>query len=173
MIKQVQLTKLDVNDWQELQKVSIETYKDTFDPFTPPDIMDAYLTEAYEPKKLQRELANPNSSFYFVKVDQETAGYLKVNINDAQTEKMGTDNLEVERIYIRPAFKHQGLGTRLIQEAEKLTRENHKAKIWLGVWEHNEPAKHFYAKFGFKRIGQHSFFMGDDEQTDYLMQKVL
>ncbi len=33
MIKQVQLTKLDVNDWQELQKVSIETYKDTFDPF--------------------------------------------------------------------------------------------------------------------------------------------
>ncbi|MDV7719428.1 GNAT family N-acetyltransferase [Pediococcus ethanolidurans] len=173
MIKQIQLVKMDKNDWQELQKVSIETYTDTFEPYNSPEIMDAYLTTAYESKKLQRELTNPNSRFYFVKVNQETAGYLKVNVKDAQTEKMGDDSLEVERIYIRPPFKHQGLGTRLIQEAEKLAHEAHKSKIWLGVWEHNEPAKRFYAKFGFKRIGQHSFFMGDDEQTDYLMQKKL
>lgn len=114
MIKQIQLVKMDKNDWQELQKVSIETYTDTFEPYNSPEIMDAYLTTAYESKKLQRELTNPNSRFYFVKVNQEIAGYLKVNVKDAQTEKMGDDSLEVERIYIRPPFKHQGLGTRLI-----------------------------------------------------------
>ncbi|KJU73939.1 acetyltransferase [Pediococcus damnosus LMG 28219] len=170
---QGQLKKIGVQDWQRLQQISIETYTDTFEPYNSPEIMDAYLTTAYEPQKLQRELKNPDSSFYFIEKNNEVAGYLKINLNGSQTEKMGPDSLEVERIYIRPAFKHQSLETQLIENAEKLAQKYHKSKIWLGVWEHNEPAKHFYAKFGFKRIGQHSFFMGDDEQTDYLMQKVL
>ncbi|WPC16954.1 GNAT family N-acetyltransferase [Pediococcus inopinatus] len=173
MTEKGKLKRIGVKDWQQLQQISIETYTDTFGPYNPPEIMDDFLTTAYESKKLQRELANPDSRFYFIELNDEVAGYLKLNVNDAQSEKMGPDSLEVERIYIRPAFKHQGLGTYLIQVAEKLAAENHKAKIWLGVWEHNEPAKQFYEKLGFKRIGQHSFFMGDDEQTDFLMQKVL
>ncbi|MNP85615.1 Protease synthase and sporulation negative regulatory protein PAI 1 [compost metagenome] len=55
---------------------------------------------------------------------------------------------------------------------ELASREN-KTKIWLGVWEKNENAKEFYGKQGFVRTGAHPFFMGDDEQTDYIMTKVL
>lgn len=173
MTKKRSLVRLRVQDWQELQKISIETYSDTFGPYNSPEIMQAYLTTAYEAKKLQRELENLNSQFYFVKVEQEVAGYLKINVGDAQTETMGPESLEVERIYIRPPFKQQGLGTYLIGKAEQIANAQHKTKLWLGVWEHNEPAKHFYEKLGFHRIGQHSFFMGDDEQTDYLMEKKL
>ncbi|WP_412989485.1 GNAT family N-acetyltransferase [Pediococcus siamensis] len=169
----MELEKIGTKDWQTLQKISVETYTDTFGPYNSPEIMAAYLNTAYDGEKLQRELANPNSQFYFVKLGDEIAGYLKVNLNEAQTEVMGQDSLEVERIYVRSAFKHQGLGTQCIKKAESIARANHKTKIWLGVWEHNEPAKHFYAKLGFKRIGQHAFYMGDDKQTDYLMQKEL
>lgn len=45
--------------------------------------------------------------------------------------------------------------------------------MWLGVWEKNEPALVFYKRLGFRRIGEHSFYMGEDEQTDYLMAKTL
>ncbi|MDQ1002090.1 ribosomal protein L22 [Neobacillus niacini] len=31
----------------------------------------------------------------------EVAGYLKVNINDAQSEEMDEESLEIERIYIK------------------------------------------------------------------------
>ncbi|MEG0629162.1 MAG: hypothetical protein RR492_08970 [Enterococcus sp.] len=41
------------------------------------------------------------------------AGYLKLTIGDAQTEAVDPKGLEVERIYIRNAFKHQGLGRQL------------------------------------------------------------
>lgn len=63
---QGQLKKIGVQDWQRLQQISIETYTDTFEPYNSPEIMDAYLTTAYEPQKLQRELKNPDSSFYFI-----------------------------------------------------------------------------------------------------------
>lgn len=37
-------------------------------------------------RKLQLELENENSFFYFIYYQESLAGYLKVNIKDAQTE---------------------------------------------------------------------------------------
>ena len=45
--------------------------------------------------------------------------------------------------------------------------------VWLGVWEQNEQAKEFYNKWGFEKFGEHIFMLGDDAQTDWLMQKKL
>lgn len=89
------------------------------------------------------------------------------------TEEMGADSLEVERIYIRPAFKRRGLGKYLIDKAIEIARAQGKQLIWLGVWEHNVNAIAFYEKMGFVRTGAHSFFMGEDEQTDFIMTKKL
>lgn len=48
-----------------------------------------------------------------------------------------------------------------------------KKKIWLGVWGKNENAIAFYKKMGFVQTGVHSFYMGDEEQTDFIMTKIL
>ncbi|GAY79036.1 negative regulation of sporulation, septation and degradative enzyme [Sporolactobacillus inulinus] len=45
--------------------------------------------------------------------------------------------------------------------------------VWLGVWEKNEKAIAFYKKFGFVQNGAHSFYMGDEEQTDFIMKNPL
>ena len=98
---------------------------------------------------------------------------MKFNVDAALTEEMGADSLEVERIYIRPAFKRRGLGKYLIDKAIEIARAQGKQLIWLGVWEHNVNAIAFYEKMGFVRTGAHSFFMGEDEQTDFIMTKKL
>ena len=48
-----------------------------------------------------------------------------------------------------------------------------KNLMWLGVWEYNPKAIAFYETLGFKVIGAHSFFMGEEEQTDLIMSKQL
>lgn len=99
------------------------------------------------------------------------AGYMKLNFGDAQVEDMGPGTMEVQRLYIRKAFKGCGFGTQLMNLALDTARERNLRKVWLGVWEHNEPAKRFYAGKGFVRVGQHAFWQGDDKQTDYLMAR--
>lgn len=101
------------------------------------------------------------------------AGYMKLNFGDAQIEDMGPNAMEVQRLYIQKAFKGCGLGTQLMNLALDTARERGLHKVWLGVWEHNEPAKRFYAGKGFVRVGQHDFWQGDDKQTDYLMAQDL
>ncbi|MBN2981081.1 GNAT family N-acetyltransferase [Cohnella algarum] len=162
-----------LDDLVLLQEVGAETFNETFEDQNSPENMKAYLEKAFDLNQLEKELSNPSSAFYLIYSNEELAGYLKVNDDDAQTEMMGQDSLEVERIYIRKKFHKQGLGKYLLNKAMDIAAERNKAKIWLGVWEKNENAIAFYEKMGFVRTGAHSFHMGDEEQTDFIMTKKL
>ena len=157
-------------DLVELKAISIETYQDTFAPYNTEENMQAYLEAAYHSEKLHKELKNPQSAFFFLQ-EEAIAGYLKLNWGTAQTEPIAPVGLEVERIYIRSDYKRRGYGQQLLSFAEEFAKAKQKTSLWLGVWEHHANALAFYNKMGFRRVGSHSFFMGDDEQTDYLMEK--
>ena len=45
--------------------------------------------------------------------------------------------------------------------------------VVLGVWEHNERAKAFYQRFGFREIGEVAFKLGNDVQRDLILRKGL
>ena len=171
MIKLIK--KCTLQDLESLRNISIETFYQTFADSNTAENMKAYLQSAYNEEKLYRELSNPNSSFFFVCVDERVAGYLKLNEFAAQTDINDSDSLELERIYILRDFQGMGLGKDLLEHAISVANEGGKKYIWLGVWEHNERAKRFYQKNGFYRIGEHSFVVGDDVQIDYVMRKDL
>lgn len=162
-----------LEDLRQLQKISVETFTETFKDQNSPENMKAYLERAYNLDQLEQELANRSSQFFFVYLTQEVAGYLKVNTDEAQSEAMGADSLEVERIYVKNKFQKHGLGKQLLNKALEIALEQKKKKIWLGVWEENENAIAFYQKKGFVQTGAHSFYMGDDEQVDLIMTKTL
>jgi diamine N-acetyltransferase len=192
------IRSLGVEDVELLRGLSIETYTDTFDGTSSDEDMQKFLESAYSETVLREELANPESMFFLLSFpesgengdgdeDREggekgengqcgqnaeiPAGYLKLNFGDAQIEDMGPGAMEIQRLYIRAGFKGRGLGSQLMDLALQMARENGLHKVWLGVWEHNEPAKRFYAGKGFERVGEHVFWQGDDKQTDYLMAR--
>jgi diamine N-acetyltransferase len=170
---EVNITTCSTEDLQILRAISKETFNDTFKDQNSPEQMEAYLEKAFNSEQLEKELLNPSSHFYFVYVNNEVAGYLKVNTNDAQTETMDDESLEIERIYIRKDLQRHGLGKYLLNKAMEVALEHHKQKVWLGVWEKNENAIEFYKKMGFVQTGAHSFYMGEEEQTDFIMIKTL
>ncbi|SEM51511.1 Ribosomal protein S18 acetylase RimI [Mesobacillus persicus] len=169
----ISIKKCTLEDLLILQKISYETFNDTFKDQNSPENMDAYMERAFNLGQLEKELANFSSEFFFVYLHNEVAGYLKVNTNGAQSEEMGDDSLEIERIYIKNIFQKHGLGKHLLHKAMELAMEGNKHKIWLGVWEKNENAIAFYERMGFVQTGAHSFYMGDEEQTDFIMEKTL
>ena len=171
MIKSIR--KCNVQDLDSLCKISIETFYQTFADSNTEENMTAYLDSAYNKEKLYEELCNPDSSFFFIYVDESLAGYLKTNEYPSQTDINDIDSLELERIYILKDFQGEGLGRDLLEHTISIAIEHGKKYVWLGVWEHNEKAKRFYQKNGFYQIGAHSFVVGDDEQTDYIIRKDL
>jgi diamine N-acetyltransferase len=162
-----------LEDLPLLQVIGYETFNETFKHMNTPSNMDAYLEKAFTIEKLKQELSNPNSTFYFMFAEGNLAGYLKVNIENAQSEWAASNSLEIERIYLKKEYQGKGLGRMLLNKGLELAETVGKDFVWLGVWEKNTGAIAFYKKMGFTESGTHEFTMGDEQQTDFLMRKIL
>ena len=160
-------------DVKALQKICIKTFSDTFCSQNTPEDLKKYLEDSYSENLLLSEINDPNSVHLFVEVNGNVAGFLKLNYKDSQTEDIGKDYAEIQRIYIDSDYKRQGLGSLLMEEAIKNAKAKKCPAIWLGVWEKNFEAQRFYQKYGFERIGEHTFVLGKDPQTDWILLKKL
>jgi ribosomal protein S18 acetylase RimI-like enzyme len=166
----IEIQKATLNDLEILQKISIQTFTETFAAVNTPDNLANYINDSFNTKQLTTELSNRNSMFYLAYSNAVAVGYLKINFGDAQTETHDQNALEVHRIYVLQTFHGKNIGQLLLNEAKKLAENNGITSIWLGVWEENYRALQFYAKNGFVVFDQHVFTLGDDKQTDLLMQ---
>ena len=154
-----------------LQAISRQTFDETFRNSNDPQQLALYLERAYDLHKLRREMQHPHTIFYFIYFKEELAGYIKLNTLDAQSEPMGDETLEIERIYLKQSFQGKGLGKALYNIALEQAKTLKMRNIWLGVWEQNEQAISFYKKLGFVKSGEHTFYMGDEKQIDWIMIK--
>ena len=159
-----------MNDLHELRELSINTFYETFAPMNTAEGMENYLATSFDEAKFRRELSDSNTEFFFVYSGEELAGYMKLNEAPSQSDVNDKASLEIERIYVLSKYQGEGLGALLMDKAISTARERDKEYIWLGVWEKNEKALAFYKKHGFHKIGEHSFVIGSDIQTDHLMR---
>jgi len=169
-MNEIQINKIGIEQIEQLQQIGRQTFSETFAESNTAENMAKYLEEAYAHEKLKAELSDPNSDFYFAMMGQDVIGYLKLNFGNSQTELNHNDALEIERIYVAKAFHGKKVGQLLFEKAIQVSKEQHLAYIWLGVWENNKRAIQFYKKNGFVEFDQHVFVLGDEAQTDIMMK---
>ena len=167
----MRITPLTISDVPILRGIARDTFTETFSEANKAEDMDRYLAERFSEDQLARELSNPESFFYVAEVNGHVVGYLKLNTAHAQTEPQAADALEIERIYVLSNYHGNGIGQALYHHAMSVAQGRKASYVWLGVWEHNHRALRFYEKNGFTAFGTHIFQLGNDQQTDILMQK--
>ena len=169
----ITIKQVTLNDLEQLQKIGIKTFYETFKEYNSAEDMQNYLDTSFNLEKLKAEVSNKDSQFYFAMLDNQVVAYLKVNFGQAQTDLQDTQALELERIYVLKEFFGQKVGQILHDKAIEIAKQHNLDYIWLGVWEHNPRAIQFYKKNGFVEFSQHIFKVGNDEQIDILMKLLL
>lgn len=164
------IVQVNPADVFELQKIGRDTFFETFSAENDPSDMSKYLEVGFSIKKLSSELKNPDSLFYFAKLDGYVIGYLKINFGLSQTELKNEASLEIERIYVLSQYHGKQMGQSLFEKAIQIAKEKNVNYVWLGVWEKNVRAINFYKKNGFVEFDKHLFILGNDEQTDIMMK---
>ena len=166
----ITISRITIKDLFLLQKISIQTFTETFTATNSADNIAVYVQDNLNVKQLTFELVNPNSQFYIAYANSEAVGYIKVNFGEAQTERIEGNTLEIHRIYVMQSFHGKKIGQLLLNQVLKIARNAGCESIWLGVWELNHNAIQFYTKNGFAVFDEHDFMMGNDKQTDLLMK---
>ena len=167
---EIEITKVTLNDIDQLQKIGKQTFYETFAAGNTEENMTKYLDEGFSAEKLTTELNDNNAEFYFATLDDNVIGYLKLNFGQSQTELQDDKGLEIERIYVLKEFHEKSVGQLLYNQSIKIARQKNMDYVWLGVWEENPRAIHFYKKNGFVEFDKHIFKLGNDEQTDIMMK---
>lgn len=167
------INKASLEDLETIQNLGIQTFSETFAENNSEEAMKTYLEKSFNTEKIKSELNNPDSFFFIAWEEDDAIGYLKLNSGQAQTELQNETSLEIERIYVKKSHHGKKIGQLLYDKALEIAQQHKKSYVWLGVWEENLRAVHFYTKNGFVEFDKHIFRLGDDEQTDLMMKKIL
>jgi len=153
--------------------LSRKTFYDSFAPVNTPENMDKFMSQQFTWEKLIAEATAPEHIFLLAYLSTEPVGYACLRNSKNPKELQDLPSIEISRIYATQQVIGKGVGKALMQGCIDIAKEKKLTVIWLGVWEHNQHAINFYSKWGFEKFSQHKFMLGDDEQTDWLMKKML
>jgi len=169
-IENIKIRRISTDDVLALQKISIQTFTETFTLGNTEENLKTYLDNSFTLSKLMDEVNNSYSEFYFAESEYDVIGYLKLNFGNSQTELKDNKAIEIERIYVLQEFHGKKVGQILYEKAVEIAKLNDAEYVWLGVWEENPRAISFYKKNGFVEFDKHIFKMGNEEQTDIMMK---
>lgn len=134
------------SDIEAIAKVHYESWLTTYRGIVP----DSYLEQLTLASYIERHHIF-NAPCIVAEVEGEIVGFLMYG----QDKDEDTSDAcgEIMAIYLLEAYQNQGIGTRLMQEAEEQMKDTYKS-LSLWVFEDNTPTIKFYEKLGFKTDGK-------------------
>ncbi|MGI8546597.1 MAG: GNAT family N-acetyltransferase [Gemmatimonadaceae bacterium] len=163
-------------DASPLSVFAARTFIDTYGADNSPEDMAAYVASTFTPELQAAELADPGGFVLIAtSADEEGAfiGYAYLGDGDVPAAVTNPASIELKRFYVASQYHGRGVARTLMQCALSESRQRGWRSVWLGVWERNARAIAFYHKLGFSHVGSHSFQLGADVQTDWIMERLL
>lgn len=156
-----------------LAELAYKTFWDAFahHPKNAPDDLSFYMRQAFNEEQIRAELADERNIFLIAEYESEAAGYAKLITGAVEPGITAERPIELSRLYSHQRFLGKGVGQTLLDECFAIAKANGHDVMWLGVWEFNPRAQRFYEKNGFHVVGSHVFQLGEDAQTDILMER--
>jgi diamine N-acetyltransferase len=165
-------------DAPRLSRLAVTTFRDAFEAANSPEDMERYLAEAFTTEQQAAEIADPENTILVAEHghspdDVELVGYAHLGSASPPESVVGPAPLELKRLYVARAWHGRGVAQALMIALLDAARARRAETLWLGVWERNPRAVAFYEKHGFTRVGEHSFILGSDVQTDWVYARPL
>jgi len=172
----ISIAKANLATATRLAELGRQTFSETFAASNTPADMAAYLAEAYGPEIQLAQLQDPRCTCLLAEMQGQTVGYALLQEESALGLPAGAPparQLEIKQLYVVEDWIGTGLGKALMRRTLDIAQAAQVTAVVLGVWEHNERAKAFYQRFGFREVGEVAFKLGEDVQRDLIYRKGL
>jgi ribosomal protein S18 acetylase RimI-like enzyme len=152
-----------------LADLGARTFRETFEGVTAPQDLASFIEDTYGEDKQRAELADASRPAWVLGVEGVPSGFLQLRLGHREPCVRGVRPAELQRIYVLRSAQAGGLGAALMQTALDHARAWGADVLWLGVWENNARALAFYARHGFREVGDHVFRIGQQVDRDLIL----
>lgn len=141
---------------EALARLAAVTLRAAFERDIPAVHLEPYLAHSFTPVQAAAELSDPLVRLLVAEEAGEVGGYAKLQLGPSPGAVRAARPIELVRMYLLPHWYGRGAGgalmTRTLGEARSLACD----VLWLKVWDRNERARKFYARRGFRDVGETS-----------------
>jgi GNAT superfamily N-acetyltransferase len=141
---------------EALARLATVTLRAAFERDIPPAHLEPYLASSFAPANAVAELSDRGVRILVAEHCGELAGYAKLQLGPSPGAVPAARPLELVRMYLLPAWYGRGAGAGLMSGSFDAARALACDTIWLKVWDRNDRARAFYARWGFRDVGETS-----------------
>jgi diamine N-acetyltransferase len=150
MIPNIDIQLIQPEHLRLLHAICIDSYSQNFAHHWEEGGLENYLDDVFGAQKLRTELLNKSILYYVAFMEEQPVAFMKLNLASNLPGLNTDEGLELDKVYILPAFKGKGIGKILLDKAFETAKINKKKVFWLCVIDTNKEAISFYEKTGFK-----------------------
>jgi GNAT superfamily N-acetyltransferase len=138
---------------EALARLATVTLRAAFERDIPAVHLEPYLASSFTAANAVAELSDPRVRLLVAEDAGELGGYAKLQLGPAPDAVHAVSPIELVRMYLLPAWYGRGAGNELMTRSLGEARSLACDALWLKVWDRNERARRFYARWDLREIG--------------------
>jgi diamine N-acetyltransferase len=159
-------------DIPALARLAAATFTETFGHIYEPKDLQAFLSGSRSEERYLRMLADSRMGLWIASLDLAApVGYAVVGPCKLPVTNLEATAGEVQEVYVRSDCQGYQLGTRLLTTALEWLEGQRFAPLYVGVWSENVGAQRLYRRFGFEKVAEYGFPVGDHVDQEFILKR--
>ena len=161
-------------DVPALSRLAIDSFVAKFGHLYSAENLNAFLSENLSEAAVAAELANPLRLYRLADRDGKLLGFCKLGLACGFPDHArGTCPMELKQLYTDPATTGQGIGAALMDWAMAELAARGADEVQLSVYADNPGAHRFYRRYGFDKVADITFRVGDHLDPEFLFARMI
>jgi diamine N-acetyltransferase len=160
------------DDGPALAALGAATFAETFGHLYPPADLRAFLAASHSPHAWARALADPQRAVWVATLaDRRPIGFITVGACKLPAENREPAAGEVQQLYVLAAYQNLRLGSALMDVGLQWLAAHGRTPLYVGVWSENFGAQRFYRRYGFDKVGEYGFAVGNTLDREFILRR--
>ncbi len=160
-----------IDDAPALAALGAETFTAAFAHLYTPADLAAFLAEVHNPAAVAQEIAGAECTHCLADAGGELVAFCKLRHPSHYAQHSGAKNpVELAQLYALPNHTGTGVGAKLMDWALGVARAGGHDAVLLSVYSENFGAQRFYQRYGFDKIADITFRVGQQLDAEFLYE---
>lgn len=160
-----------IDDAHALAQLGAQTFIAAFGHLYRPKDLHAFISQVHAPAAVAQEIAGDSCRHQLAELDGELVAYCKLRHPSHYVSYSSARNpIELGQLYALPHHTGTGIGAKLMDWTLEQARGGGHDAILLSVYSENFGAQRFYQRYGFGKIADITFQVGDHYDPEFLYE---
>jgi diamine N-acetyltransferase len=139
-----------------------------------PEDLASFLAASLSEPAIAAELANPDRVYRLAERGGELVGYCKIGLTCGFPDHArGRRVMELKQLYTAPEATGGGIGGQLMDWAMAEFAAREADEVQISVYAYNDGGHRFYRRYGFDKVADITFRVGEHLDEEFLFARML